>query len=543
MALVLAVMMVLGVATAFADSYTVTINPDSSDKATHEYEAYQIFAGDLSEDGTKLSNISWGSGIDQTKLDALATAINTQRDTTVEGYVALTASSSATDFANAMGELATSAGDSAKEQALADAIKAALNTTTAGTNGATAVSGLTAGYYFIQDSKNPTGTNGAITRYILQVVKSVTVTEKASVPTVEKKVKDKDDTAGTTTDWQDSADHDIGDSIDYQITATLPSKFADFDKYTVYTITDTMSEGLTPPEADDVTITILPSISTAASDIFQVAVSGQTMTISLKSDVDLKTIEGITNGTKFVVTYSAVLNDKAKLGKEGNPNEVELQYSNNPNWDGKGTPDTGKTPKDTVIVFTYKPVVNKVKSDETPLEGAEFTLYKEVSAEYTANAGETVKTGAAIKSELATSNSSINAAALKDDAKYVVKAMTKVSGSQTSFEFKGIDDGTYVLVETKIPDGYNAFVAETVVVTAKHDEESDAPQLNELKADKVITTVDKDGGTLTGKVVNNSGAVLPSTGGIGTTIFYVGGGLLALIAVVLLVTKRRMSAQ
>ena len=587
MALVIAMVMVLSMSMAvFAANtpvatpdggFTVTVTPDSTDEGTHSYEAYQIFTGDLVQDesGNKiLSNIGWGNGI--TVNANFVAAIEALRDSTADGYVALTTTSSAAAFADAIAELNASH-DSATAQAVAAAIGAALNSANAIEGTATGVSGLQPGYYLIQDASAPTApdathNSGAQTRYILQVVGTVTITEKASVPSVEKKVKDTNDSkaataAGNADDYdtngailKDSADYDIGDAVPFQITATTASTAHDYIKYHV-TFMDDQSAGLDAPTSFSIavlgqTLTLANEAEASATATVgkikvtaAIVAAGADFNIKVtfeNTDNDGKKSDFVKLGTAvdsqaIVVSYTSVLNSSAVLGSLGNPNEVYLKYSNNPNSTDDSDTDEGETPKDKVIVFTYKPVINKVDENDQPLVGAGFTLYKEVAAGYVAKDGETVQTGAAIKTALAASNSSINAAALKDESNYVAKAMTLVSGSQTSFEFKGIDDGKYVLVETTIPEGYNAFVAEEFEVTAAHDAESANPQLTNLSGGNRLTG-DVTAGTLTGDVENKSGATLPSTGGIGTTIFYVLGAILVLGAGIVLVTRRRMSA-
>ena len=130
------------------------------------------------------------------------------------------------------------------------------------------------------------------------------------------------------------------------------------------------------------------------------------------------------------------------------------------------------------------------------------------------------------------------------------KSLGEQAGTGTDenkFAWSGLDDGIYKLVETKVPDGYNKLVDQIFTVTGTHDSESDDPKLTDLTGNVTTGTITFDknvtNGSLSTKVENRSGSLLPSTGGIGTTIFYVVGVVLMLGAGVLLITKRRMSAK
>ena len=501
--LLLVLVMVFALATtAFAEetTYSITINNSAEG---HTYEAYQIFTGDLVEkDGTKiLSNIVWGSGISEAGQTALGDAAAKAETLKTEA--------DAKAFAKAVAPYLTTAAGSA-------------NTVT---DGKYVISGLAAGYYLVKDQDGSlTGDNDSYTEYIIQVVGNVTATPKSDVPEVQKKVKDINDSTDTTkTDWQDSADYDIGDSIPFQLKATLADNVSSYTTYKVV-FHDTLSKGLT--YNNDAKVYIDGTETNGFAVTATVNADGTTLTVSCD---DVKALNAV-NSSAITVEYTAKLNENAVLGSAGNPNEVYLEYSNNPNKSEKGNNETGETPKDVVIVFTYKTIINKVDSENKPLTGAAFKLEKLIKG----------KDGAA-------------------DTWTTVKEFT-VDETTTSFTFSGLDDGQYKLTETKTPAGYNTIDPIYFVIEATHDETADAPTLKTLNAyltdangnkqtemkdgESVnidLGTVDLTAGSITTTVVNKSGSKLPSTGGIGTTIFYVLGGVLVLVAVVLLVTNKRMS--
>ena len=497
--LLLVLVMVFALATtAFAEetTYSITINNSAKD---HTYEAYQIFTGDLS--GTTLSNIVWGSGVSEAGQTALGDAAAKAETLKTEA--------DAKAFAKAVAPYLTTAAGSA-------------NTVT---DGKYVISGLAAGYYLVKDQDGSlTGDADAYTEYIIKVVSDTTATPKSSVPTVEKKVKDTNDSTGVTSDWQDSADYDIGDSIPFQLKATLADNVSSYTTYKVV-FHDTLSKGLTYNNDAKVYI---DGTETNGFTVTATVNADGTTTLTVSCD-DVKAL-GAGNSSVITVEYTAKLNENAVLGSAGNPNEVYLEYSNNPNKSEKGNNETGETPKDVVIVFTYKTIINKVDSENKPLTGAAFKLEKLIKG----------KDGAA-------------------DTWTTVKEFT-VDETTTSFTFSGLDDGQYKLTETKTPAGYNTIDPIYFVIEATHDETADAPTLKTLNAyltdangnkqtemkdgESVnidLGTVDLTAGSITTTVVNKSGSELPSTGGIGTTIFYVLGGVLVLAAVVLLVTKKRMS--
>lgn len=456
-----------------AYAYTITINGETDG---HTFEAYQIFKGDLND--STLSNIQWGTGVTPFEFHGSNEAAKI-----AEGLT----ESNAVEFSKEAAKHLTS------------------NPSATGTSTITVTE---AGYYLIKDKDNSlTGKDGkAYTAYILKVIKDETVKPKADVPSVIKKVKDTNDTTGETTDWQDSADYDFGDKVPFQLTATLPK--TNFDKYQTYYLefSDTLSKGLSYDENSLVVKVGDRTLTTSEYTISTTKDSEGNTKLSVVI-TDVKALGG-TAGGKVTVDYTATLTTDAVIGAKGNPNEVELIYSNNPNENGTGKPkDTGKTPKDTVIVFTYKTVVNKVDQNQQPLTGAGFTLYKKVKGEWK-----------------------------------VVKEIT--AGEATKFEFTGIDDGEYKLSETATPAGYNTIKDITFTVEATHETEADQPKLTNLSgvaaSGQITFTADKDAGSLTTQVENKKGSILPSTGSIGTTVLYVAGSVLVVAAGILLVTKKRM---
>lgn len=479
-----------------AGSHTITVT--ANDDSDHSYSAYQVFSGVYDAKTGNLSNIVWGDGVDGTALlDAL------KRDETLGSDFARC--ETAKDVAN---KLESYGDDSAQLKAFATVVgdhlagNGAALSKTDNTNRTYSVSNVADGYYFIKDAEAVSG-QGAATRYILKVVGDVTVTAKSNVPTVEKKVKDTNDSTGKISEWQDSADYDIGDSVPYQITGTMPSNIDDYTTY-YYKFTDTMSAGLTY------------AAKTAKIKIGDTDVTGEftenvtnnangTTTVTWECS-NLKAISSVklASDSTVVVSYNATLNDKAVIGAAGNPNEVDLTFSNNPNKNHRG--EHGTTPKDKNIVFTYKTVVNKVDQHKKSLKGAAFKLEKKQS-----------------------------------DGNYkTVKEFT--AGDDTTFAFTGLDDGDYKLTETTTPAGYNTIDPIKFTISAEHDGASDDPKLTDLSGNvttgEAIFTADKVAGSLTTDVENKKGSVLPSTGGMGTTVLYVAGAAIVVAAGIGLALRR-----
>lgn len=483
-----------------------------SELEKHTFKAYKIFAGVANDEGM-LGNITWAEGFDANGfISELKTAgILTDNDkeyTAIEVSEALakcTADDSKKVAQFAVKHKGTEAGEPLIVTASGNVLK--INET------------LSDGYYVIVDESVPTNSeNYVFNRALLQVSGrgDIEIQVKTDKPTSQKKVKDINDSTGAGTSWQDSADYDIGDDVPFQLTGTLPNNVTEYEKYSLV-FHDEQSEGLTFNEGSVAVYVNGEKKETG----YSVKTSGLDDNCTFEVVIEDVVALGATNSDVITVEYTAKLNEDAKIGSDGNPNEMYMEYSNNPNVNGSG--NTGTTPKDKVKVFTYKTVIDKVDDKNEPLKGAEFTLYKKIPQ---ADA----------------------------DPRWEEQDVVTLEDG-TEFEFKGLDDGQYKLVETKTPEGYNTVEDIYFEITAEH-EDGDDPQLNNLTAtekDGEAYANSKDGGitftpntsegSVKADVVNKSGAVLPETGGIGTTIFYVLGSILVVGAVILLVTKKRMSVE
>lgn len=487
-ALVLAMILTLAMSvTVFAapnaDQNTFSLTLNKAVKG-HTYEAYQILSGDLSADKATLSNIKWGEGIK------------------AEGQTAL--GGDAAGYAKKLADM----GNNSKElKAQAQIIGANLasasgSVTVTDPDAKNVISNLKPGYYLIKDKDDSLQGQESYTEFILHVTDDVEANVKADVPSVEKKVKDTNDTTGDTTGWQDSADYDIGDDVPFQLTATLANNIESYKTYSLK-FNDTLLKGL-----DYNNDAVIKLGDKDVTSYFTPSYDATAKTLTFTCD-DILAF-GAKNSDKIVVEYTAKLNENAVIGAAGNPNTVYLDFSNNPNNGGEG--DRGKTPEDKVIVFTYKLTVNKVDKENKPLTGAEFSLFKKVNG----------------KEELVE-----------------VKKILSTNAEGTVFGFTGLDDGTYVLRETKTPDGYNSIEDQTFTISAKHDENSDDPKLTALTGDVASGSIINLGvmlekGELSTDVVNNKGSVLPSTGGAGRVAIYVIGAILVLGGGIVLVTKKRV---
>lgn len=512
---------------------SITITAVDGADITHSYEAYQVFKGQYA--AGSLGNIDWGTGVD-------GDAILAELQSAAAPLDVFNGAKNAKDVAEILAANATEQQDDTLAVAFAAVVGKHLTAVKSGTYANGAITGLDDGYYLVQDaSDSPSGTgetnSGAKTRFILKVAGgNVTVTAKSSAPSVVKKVKENTDVSDyvytdangekTDADYNDVADYNIGDAVPFKLYGTMPDTIDDYSKYK-YVFHDTLSKQFDAPAAENVSVKI---DGTDAVDV-NVNVDSTTNTITVTFD-DIKAKNKITKSSIVTVEYNAVLNSDAVIGLDGQENKVYLTYSNNPNWTGTGTEtpdDKGKTPEDKVIVFTYELDVTKyLDNEQTPANATDGTKagFKLSNADGKWATVENMKITGWVDSE--------------------DKATQVETAADGTFKFIGLDDGTYTLSETTTPTGYNTMADLTLTIDATTANNqawsgtaSDALSAIKLTINKVDTAGDTSTGIVATKIINQKGSNLPSTGGIGTTMFYVGGGVLVAGAGVLLITKKR----
>lgn len=503
----------------------------------HGYIAFQIFKGVISKDNPTLSGVDWGEHI----IDHDEFLKQLRADTTIGRYF-----TNATSVPEVLAVI--SKWDDSDDDSIAFARFVCHYLYSNGAapdsdivSGNSSITIPEAGYYLIVD--NIDFSNGdyyhAYNSFLLvnvpqavQTSYNVTINHKVVKPTVEKKVYDNfDNQDGTSTgDFGSSADHAINEKFQFQLIAKLPAgrdegrAYDYYDKYSVI-FHDTLSDGITYDKDDNLDSVVIES-------------NGKTYNIpkdSLKYTIDTTDLESqnsfvvnipdvkacakdagfdLNDGATITVTYTAHLNEKAAVNTEGdstsNINKVYLTYSNNP----KDESSVGQTPESKVCVYTYQLNNTKYHDDDTPgneLAGAGFRLYS----------GKDCTKEQEIKLKKNTTDGTYSPYFGADAGDEMF------SDEHGQFNVKGLDAGTYYLRETNPPKDYSACDDTKIVISATHDEHN----------------VNLSGeSNLNNKIINKKagGITLPSTGGIGTTIFYVVGGGLMVAAIVLLVTKKRM---
>ena len=588
--------MVMALALSAVPAFAASIQLNNSD--THQYKVYQVLTGTLSQaDSKQLGNPAWGA-------DAKADAgdVNT--------------------FINEI----TAAGLS--EADIAAKVAAKVDTTGDGQGTVTAnapLTGLATGYYVLVDvttlekyGSNPEKIDTKSLN-VVQVLNDVTLVNIKYGTTEDQKTITSDTLSkdSGTNDYDPGKAQDnvsIGDTVNYNIAAKVPDNADKFKAGTFFfVITDKLSSGLTF-NRDSIQVYAGETLLTADKYTVQYDVNGNTFEIGLKNAASYK-------GQTINVKYSAVLNENAVIGDEGNPNTSTVKFSNDPNktYDGSpedqnhpGFPDstknvpTGETPESKTVTYSTGIKIQKVDANGEPLtSGVTFELTGQ-SAKKVVTKTETftkdnengtyykLKNGTYTKTVPTTTNTMIpaeagatkgyveDAEATGDDVieigdkkyrpyvpatdsgknifvlqegsmdaydstdKYAKSVSQKTVDSNVTdhkmsesvdanglVRFDGLGAGTYTIAETAVPAGYNTAAPVSLTVTFNENGEAKFSAEGATYEDGVLKI----------KVVNKKGTELPSTGGMGTTILYVAGGIMVLLAGVYLITKRRASKE
>lgn len=576
---------------AFADGATgsITISQAEKNKGT-TFKAYQIFKAtvtDVENGGKTAQNITWAS---ETVGPKVINAINSwENDHSLKSEDKLPnkpTPQEVADFITAHAGDCTAGSESTKGTrittdnilyAVANAVK---NETPVNKSDIVAGTLWTPddehgnGYYLFvtNESSLDTGKKNTGTSPIFALVggKAVTVTEKTSIPTVDKQIvaATSDDPTKLTDGWAGVADSQIGQEVTYKLTGKVADNYATYDSY-AYKFTDTLSAGLDYVAGSLQVYAVNNGAYTLINGGYEVTPpneSSRVLTVNFAVDKDnnrkgLKDVQGVDADTQIVVFYRAKLNKNAVTGngdsegKKGNYNTVKLEYSNNPSTEGTGTSvESGAGD------FTFKLNLNKVdQGTEKGLEGAEFSIQSadaDTLNQYVASKDS--PDGKVVAGQLVNFSD-------KDLPDYLKFS----SGDKGKIEVKGLDAGSYKVTEIKAPnDKYT--VANPFTFTIKAEYKNNAAELEKItvspsqndvhRSDVALGTLDDTPGDNTLTVTNNTAANvqtgevnitigntkqvgLPLTGLNGVTFTWIAGGAVLCIGVAHLIRSRKQAEE
>ena len=538
---------------AAATENTVSFTGEVKAGVTHNYSAYKIFSGKV--EGDNLTNISFAKtdGFDAflaaLKADATIGSKFASADTVGEVAKVLSGFSDKSADAKAFADfVATHA------TLLAAPVTGVKDSST----GKETIPLDSDGYYVIIETGATGGKDYARTSYILtqyEAKKGAEIVVKSAAPTVDKQVHDEidDAEAGAVDGWGESADHAINESFQMKLIATIPAD-EDFAAYKAYKVAfhDTYNKGITFEGIASVKVAGEKVNAGEANTDYQLAsnTTNRTLDITINDIVPAITAANKKLGTDEItveVIYNVHLNENAATVNASeknlstsydNVNGVYLEYSNNPNWNGSGTAapgedtpggdeSTGKTPNDYVWVFTYESNNNKLDDANKPLTGAKFQIK---------NGDTIIKLIDKGKGEYVVADQSLEVSTSEGASPKIVDTMVS-TGTDAKFNIKGLDAGTYTLVETAAPKGYKVAADTVFHISATHAEDKTVQGADEGTANVTLAT--GEGNSLNHKIVDSSSSKLPSTGGMGTTLFVLGGGCMAGLAGIYLISKKR----
>ena len=538
---------------AFAEEATTTTNSitikKNNDNGSVKYKAYQIFEADVVDESDKtdkvVSNVKWATGVDDTTQKAIIEAIN---DYNKDDANDLTTDASPQDVANWLTANITGTTnttvlkDTDLLNTLAGLVAKNVNPTNptgvgeASFGAGTKVSFDKSGYYlFLTDAdtlasdKSTTGSKNTATSPIYAVVGAgdVEVTEKTSIPTVNKEVRE-----GET--WGKRSDSHIGEEVEYKLTGSVASNIDTFTKYE-YTFHDHLSAGLEASENSvkvkiDNTVIQPTNVYTVnladTTDASGHPTGGHDLTISFSDLKAAATNAGVTlkGDSKVVVTYNAKLTGEAEYTATGNTNKVKLVYSNNPMTDDKGTSES-----DEVTDYVFGLDVTKTASDNPKkklVAGFKVKMTKE---------GTTPVNGEKWLTETG---------GLTDDSGKAGVFKTKETDSKVFIP--GLVAGEYEITECETPAGYNS-ISFTIVVTPTYNETTgELTGLSVTPSSNMVTSQLGKNVTSTRipiTIENKKGSGLPLTGLNGVTFTWIAGGAVLVIGVAHLIRSRKQAEE
>lgn len=528
-----------------APANSITINKNANNGSV-KYKAYQIFEADVVDETGKtdkvVSNVKWATGVNDMTQKAIIKAINDYNKDEADD---LTTDASPQDVANWLTANITGTTnttvlkDTDLLNTLAGLVAKNVNPTNptgvgeASFGAGTKVSFDKSGYYFfltdadtLASDKSTTGSKNTATSPIYAVVGAgdVEVTEKTSIPTVNKEVRE-----GTS--WGKVSDSYIGEEVEYKLTGSVASNIDTFTKYE-YSFQDHLSVGL-EARKDTVSVTIDGKSTNACTvdladtkDASGNLIGGQDLTISFSDLKAAATAAGVklTSDSKVVVTYKAKLTDKAEYEATGNTNEVKLVYSNNPMTEDKGTSESDK-----VADYVFGLDVTKTASDDSQkklVAGFKVKMIEEGTTSVTGDKWLTLTGGL-------TSDA--------DDA-----GVFTTSETDSKVFIPGLVAGKYEITECTTPAGYNS-ISFTIVVKPTYNETTgELTGLTVTPSSNMVTSELGEKVTSTRipiTIENKKGSGLPLTGLNGVTFTWIAGGAVLCIGVAHLIRSRKQAEE
>lgn len=489
-AIMLSVMMVLGMASVVSADEGGTAAATGNGKITitnaipsQTYKIYRILELEIYNTTTGnyayKATATWKPFIESNEIKDVYVTINDGYVTWKDNADVATFAKKALAYANTQNHIINS-----DKSQIAPAAAAGATTSTV------AFSDLPLGYYLVDSSA------GALCS-LDTTATEVRIQEKNGVPSVEKKVQE-DSKVGKTDEWGKSNTADIGQTVNFQTTITAQQGAQN------YVLHDKMSDGLTFDSIKSITKKNGTAIEATNYTLKKSTDSSPSITDGCTFEIEFTQPFCNTLGSndQIIVTYSATLNENAVIAGDGNKNTTKLTYG-----------DSSKTTPSTTTTKTFELPVFKYTGTDTPLKDAEFELKRNNETIAIALIKKTP-----VKGETYTGD--IYQVAKTGETETVTKVKTTNSGK---FKIQGLDADTYCLTETKQPDGYNKLSAPITVVI----DENGTITVDSKTVDEV-------------KVQNNTGTILPTTGGNGTSLIYFLGAVLALVSGVVLITKQRM---